>query len=821
MPRWLKITLRIFIGLTGLVVLLWLGLAIYINTHKQEILKEITRRLSEKTGGQLTIRDMKPSLWKSFPNVSLVLEDITLRDSLFEQHHHSLLEAQRLYVRLNTFELLSKRTEINKLTVSHGSIYLYTDSSGYSNTYLLSKKDTAAKKGAKETVFESFALEDIRLRFVHKIKQKLFDIHIRHLDGNTALASGAWQLHVRTKAHVHQFCFNTTRGSYLKDKDLDINMALTYDPQKKVLLIPDQELKISGEPILMGGSFDFGEQPARFAISLRSASIPYKTAVSWVSQNIASKLDSFDFKKPVAVDVQVNGVMQFRNIPTIKVAYIINDNTLSTKAGDVDHVSFQGFYFNEAKPGEGHGDENSQLQFQQVKGAWNNIPFTMDTLRITNLITPYVDAHVQSTFPLTTINGIISGNSFSFDKGTAEADFRYIGGVLAHDTTPYSINGYVRISDAGLTYQPRALTLDKVRATVLFRDDNVFLKDVHLSSTSSTVDMEGEALHFLRFYFTDPGKITLNWRIRSPQINLGDFLTFAGKRRQTTASQSRAQKGNTTRIGDQIDNVLNASSIQLDATVDKLIYKSFTANQVNAHATLSQSGIRIEKAGLQHAGGTISISGSINQSAVNNPFELQAGINKVNVATIFKSFDNFGQDAINSTNLEGLLTASAVVKGQMRESGQIIRNSMYGHVDFNLDDGALNNFSPLEKIGKFIFRKRNLSHVTFKSLHNRLLIEGNKIKIPPMKVETSAVNIDIAGVYGMPTGTDIYMSIPLRNPEKETASTIVGKLLRKGKGFVVNLRAQDGDSNGVKIGWDPFQKGKKAADNAPEKTVDE
>lgn len=808
MPRWLRITLRITGGFTGLVLLLWIGLAWYIGAHKKEILQEVTTRLSEKTGGRLTIRDMKPSLWKSFPNVSIALEDIALRDSLYEQHRHSLLEARTLFVRLNTFQLLSRKMEIRKITAAHGSIFLYTDSSGYSNAYLLSKKDSTAPKRNKEAIFQSFALEDIQLHFVNKVKQKLFHIHIKNLDGTTEQAGGALQVHVSTQAHVHQFCFNTVRGSYLKDKDLDIGIGLTYDQDKKTVSIPNQEIRISREPILFTALFDFSESPAKFKIGLHSESVPYKTAVGWVSQNISKKLDSFDFKKPVAVDVQVNGVMKYRNIPAIKVAYIIKDNTLVTKAGDIEDVSFRGFYFNEVNPGQGHGDNNSQLQFQAVKGSWNNIPFTMDTLRITNLLMPYVDVHVMSKFPLTTINGLLSGNTFSFDKGDAAADFRYVGGILAHDTTAYTINGFVSISKAGMTYLPRSLTFNDVRTTVLFKDNNVFLRDVHLASKSSSVTMEGEALHFLRFYFTDPGKILINWRLKSPQINLNDFISFIGKRKSEAAA--RTKSGPVTRVGRQIDNVLNSSSINLDAIVDKLIYKNFAASHVAAKVSLSQSGIHIEKAGLQHSGGNLLISGVINQAATNNPFDITAHINQVNVAAIFKSFDDFGQQAISNTNIEGRLTATAAVKGQMTENGAIIRNSMNGYVDFKLEDGALNNFSPLEKVGRFVFKKRNLSHVTFKSLHNKLQIEGNKITIPPMTIETSAVNIDVVGVYGMPKGTDIFMSIPLRNPEKEEASTIIGKLLRKGKGFVVNLRAQDGDSNGVKIGWDPFKKGKKA-----------
>lgn len=260
--------------------------------------------------------------------------------------------------------------------------------------------------------------------------------------------------------------------------------------------------------------------------------------------------------------------------------------------------------------------------------------------------------------------------------------------------------------------------------------------------------------------------------------------------------------------------MLTASSITVDANVNRLLYKNFVASNVTARAALAQSGIRIEQAGLQHAGGTLNISGTIDQAAQNNPFQLKADINKVDVTAIFRSFDNFGQNAISGDNLQGKLTATATIAGQMSESGSIIKNSLNGYVDFRLEDGVLEHFSPLEKIGRFVFKSRNLSHVTFKDIHNRLEIAGNKIIIPPMTIESSAVNISLQGVYGMPKGTDIFLSVPLRNPEKEEPATIVGKLLRKGKGIVVNLRAQDDDGSGVKIGWDPFKQGKKATDAA-------
>src|SRR5258707_287588 len=121
--RVLRRSLRVFAAVTGIILLAWLGLAWYINAHKEEILARVTSALSEQMRGELRIRAMEPSLFRSFPDISLVLKDVSLRDSLWTTHRHSMLEAANVYVQVNPFALLSHRTEIKKITAAHGSIF--------------------------------------------------------------------------------------------------------------------------------------------------------------------------------------------------------------------------------------------------------------------------------------------------------------------------------------------------------------------------------------------------------------------------------------------------------------------------------------------------------------------------------------------------------------------------------------------------------------------------------------------------------------------------------------------------------------------------
>lgn len=809
-PKVARRGLRILAVVVTAFMLSWLCLAWYVNAHRQEIIAKIRQHMSAQMRGELSIGSGTLSLSHAFPNVSLSLNDVSLRDSLWTQHRHSLLEAKNIYVSLNLFALFSRRVEVRNITAAHGTIFLFTDTNGYSNSYLLNRRDTTRRN--RPALADAFGLEDMHLWFVNARKQKLFHLLIKDLEGTTTRSSGKMNFHIAGSAHVFGMAFSTLRGAYLKNRDLEINTRLEYNIREKHLHIADQPLGISGTPITFGGDFYFNREPAAFAIHLGGRSIPYRTALSWTSENIQRVLQPYDFKKPVSLDISVSGEIKYHSIPLIKILYPIKDNTLVTPLGNIEHLSYSGEYYNEAARGNGHGDNNSLLAMYRFSGEWRGIPFSGDTLEIVDLLQPIIKTRVRSSFPVTALNDIIGGNTISFQKGKAEVDIRYTGAITPEDTAPHSINGYLRVSDAGLSYLPRNFVFTDVNATLLFDTDNLFFRNITMRSRQSSLSMEGDALHFLRLYFSDPGKATVAWRIRGPFVNLNDFTGFIVKRK--TAVRHRAAPFNAvTRIGYQLDRVLDAASFSLDARINRILYKSFNAEDVIAQATVAQSGVVLQQVQIRQGGGSLHISGNIDQAAPNNPFHVKTDINHVNVSKLFSSFDNFGQSAIGSENLAGFISANADVSGKITDAGTILKNSFYGQVAFQLDNGAIYHFAPFEKLSRFIFKKRGLDSVVVKDLHGQFDVRGSKVFIRPMDIQTSALDMAVQGVYGLGGGTDIFISVPLRNPSKEKAKTPLGKLLRRGKGIVLHLRAQDPSGDGVKIGWDPLRRGRDATEN--------
>ncbi|RZL14127.1 MAG: AsmA family protein, partial [Pedobacter sp.] len=151
MARWLKISLRILSVFVGLIILTWLAGAFYINRNKKEVLASILEQLNKNLNGKITARSMEPTLLKGFPGISVSLNDVLLRDSLWAQHKHDLLKAQDIDVSLNLFSLFSGNVNINRISINNASVYIYQDSSGYSNTSIFKSKPASEKKSSPKS----------------------------------------------------------------------------------------------------------------------------------------------------------------------------------------------------------------------------------------------------------------------------------------------------------------------------------------------------------------------------------------------------------------------------------------------------------------------------------------------------------------------------------------------------------------------------------------------------------------------------------------------------------------------------------------------
>lgn len=841
MPRILKISLKVLAILIGLIVLLWLGLIWYVHANKQKILADITESLNENLQGNLQVADMDPTLLRGFPNVSVALKNVTLRDTQWASHHHDLINAKNIYVSIDGLSFLGENPTIKQVTIADGAIYMFTDSTGYTNAYMLQgkkKPDTTQVK--KSTTFNTLKLENMQAVIENNVKNKLFQLDIKKLTAKNKETPGVMKLEISTETFIRSFAFNTTKGSYLKNKKLEADLTIEYDKLQKTLHIPNQEIEIDGEELNIGGDFFFAKKPAEFKLQIESDEMKFGFARSLLSPNISTKLDSIEFDEPLKLRAFIGGSMQYKSVPDVKIHWEVADNELKTPAGILKSVSFEGFFTNQLDPNDIHRDENSAIYLYGLDAKWQNIPFSADTVQVANLKKPVLYAIIHSKFPLKALNDALDINTMTFNSGTATMDIRCKLGIAKNDTTHPFVFGNIQISNADVLYEPKQLLFRNTNALVQFRGADLYVRNTQVQTKSSVLKLEGYAKNFLAFFFSSPERIVLDWNLTSAFVNLDEFAGLAAKSKTTTTTvKKKSQYRNINKISRQLDEAIKGASVRLKMRVNKMQYKTFTAQDVNADIMLDEnSNVTVQSAGLKHAGGTLKINGKLNQLPKGIHMVVNAELDKVNIRELFVAFDNFGLETIKAENITGIFTSKISLVGNLTEDMKLVKNSIKGTVNFDLQNGTLVNFAPLVKISKFVFRKRNLDSISINKLANTLDIEGEKVTIRPMRVESSVLNIDLQGIYSIGKGTDIRLIIPLRNPKREelnlegdvalednTAGPDINDLAnaapvdsakvyleagditkRKYKGLVLYLWAHDDEDGSVKISWDPKYK---------------
>ena len=798
LPRWARILLRGFAALVILLTVAFIGLAWYINTHKDEVMAAVTKQLNDGMSGSLQVGDMEPTFFQSFPRVALRLENVVVRDSFFSVHKRTMLSAGEVNVSVNILALLRGTVDIKKIGISNAVIDLYTDTNGYSNASIFrkkSKKEKAEGGGGSFPQLKKITLDDVTFIADNRKTNKLYKFKVSSLRATTKYSLiGGWHADVSLKALAESMAFNTGRGSFIKDKELDGTFDVTYDDD--AIVFAKSRLDIGGEHFYIAANIGVGDN-TKFSINIENQSILWKNAANLLSPNITKKLMMFNLSQPILVKCDIVGDFNVQGDPLIRVNAGVKNNVLDTPGGQVTDCNFFGVFTNNNTAANGFSDANSAIKLYNFRGAYSGIPFIMDKAFIQNLEKPLAIGTFSSKFEMEKLKGLVDDDLLKFTKGTGTVKVNFTADIVNYKLTKPIVNGLINVANANVTYVPRKLDFKDISVALNFNKDDLYISKIVLASGKSIVNMEGSVKNFLNLYYTAPEKMVLQWNIYSPQLHIGEFMGFLGTRKKTQVAIKKARKGNFT---DDLNQLFEKSNVNMKLKVDKLFYDRFYATNAKAEVMLTDKGaILLKNAGLNHAGGTLLINGSMTQGNLNR-YRMDATVNNVDVKKFFYAFDNFGMESLTSANLKGLFSSKVNLTGSITDAGKVVPRSMYGTVNFNLKKGRLVDFEPILTVGKLAFPFRDLKNIEFYDLKGNFDVKGDKVTIHPMKINSSVLNMDMEGVYSFGLGTKIYVDVPLRNPQKDKDIDDKEELAkRRNRGIVVHLIAADDETGKVKI----------------------
>jgi hypothetical protein len=799
-----------------LILVLFLVVKIYVSSNKKEILERINSEAGAFIGGSVNVSDLSVTLFTNFPNIAIQLKGIDVKDSLFLQHGHHLFRAQNLYLRLNTLSLLTGTISINKLQIDSGGFFLFTDTSGYSNGYLLKPKTNAAakpkeKKSPTKNLFDRIEINKFALTIQDLRKDKLYDFYINKMDVKKINSSDSTvELKLKKSILVKALAFKASMGTYFENHLLEGEFNLQLLRNKQALRLDNIPLSISKQLFHITGLFDFEKKT--FELNAKTDQVLVDLAKTILTKKIQRSINLVSIKTPIDVTAKIVGSLAGGN-PEIEVKWKTEKNSIVTPLLNFTNCSFTGIYTNQVIPGDSTTDLNSKVELSNFKGDWEGLPMTANTIQINNLTTPTVTADLHSDFPLTQLNSVMQSESMSLTKGHGKLDFVYKGPIANISSQNATIDASLKIQDGNILMAASQANLSRCNADILIKNSSIILNSLNCSIQNNPIHFKGEIKNVLSLLGDDGQPVSLALNVSAPVLDIGNISGMFYRKFPAKKTAASSKKGSLAKSVQKLDNLLSSGNIAVNLTADKLLYHRFEARKAVVNIDIDGDSWHLQKAAFQHGSGSLNITGKVTENK-SGRFALDATMQmkNLNAQNIWYQFNDFGMPAPTSKNIRGDLSANANVSLLMDKQGRFDMNTLSGDADFSIKNGALINFKPLQEIQKTAFKDRDFSNVTFAEIQNKIAFTKGQLTINRMEINSSVLSLYVEGVYGLRGNpTDISIQVPLKNLKKRDKDYKPENTGTDKKGGTsVFLRASSGDDGTIKIKYDPFARFKKS-----------
>lgn len=790
-----KILLKIAAITCGVFMLIFTALYIFIQVKKDEILSAINKEIAERIKGEVHIGKMDVSLFNHFPSISIVMKDVEVGDSLLTLHHRSLVQLKKMVIDLNWAALFNSKDKVKRITASNGKVMIFTDTTGYTNLYIL--KNNEKKKPDRSTAMPEVVLLQVEFMMYDLIKEKQQHYQVEHASLKEE-DDNVFEADIDIK--VHTMVFNMYKGSFVANKILKGKFNFQKNEDES-FSFDNIRIQIEQYPFYFTGKFMLQEKGQPFHLVVTADKILYKDVRSFLPLKIATSLAIVQVDQPLNARAEITGLLK-GGLPLVNVSWDIPITNLKTPLQNFDSASLTGTFTNEITKGLPRTDPNSRIIIHNFKALWKGLPVHSDKMEILDLSNPVLSCDLVSSFPLLAMNQMTGIQSFLFQKGNCEIRIGYSGPLMNNNSNNSIVNGSVHFVDGKMLYVPRNVLVQNFTGDIFIRNSDVFLHKFNLKLMDQVLSIEANAKNLISMMSADPASAVINFEITSPSLDVQKFNYFFGSRKTVKA------KGNSINsVLSKIDDVLEKGKLNIRLLANAIHYKNFDASDVQADVSLLKDRYIVQEIRMKHAGGDMSISGDLRSAGKNYNAALQFNMKGMQVTKLFRSFDNFGQDAITSKNLEGNLTVNSVTNLMLDEKGSILPATINSRINFLLQNGVLQNFEPVKKMQKFVFKNRNFDTIRFADLQNVLEVRQKKIYINRMQIKSSVLTMYVQGVYANDSSSDLSIQLPISNLfKRKDQLNLLNMGNHKSGGSSIYLRGRTGGDGNIEFKLDLFNR---------------
>jgi hypothetical protein len=737
-------------GLSSLVGLLLLtvgsGAAItyfYQDDIKSYVLDELNKNLNSevKIGPKLDV-----SFIKKFPYTSVKLEDVYVLEVSSNPNRDTLFRFDDVFLQFNLIDILRENYTIRTIQAEDGKANIKVDKNGKGNFDIFKKTD---KSSAPLSIkLDKVYVKDLQFTYMDKAANLDLSGKADEVSLSGQFADNKYDLDFLCRAILWKIDHKGIK--ILRTKRIRLEGLAKVDNNKREYQFEDARFKIADLAMAVNGKvIDKGDQ-AFLDLNLRGKDLNIGSILSLVPEKYNQEIEQYKSTGIFYFTGNISGLLGKGSFPLMEGNFGIKNGEIvaENKKFPLKQVNMTGYYSN----GKQKNSETSRIEIKNFHAELGK-GFINGSFYAENFSNPLVRVSCQAYIGLDLVHRFIPHDTLKEIDGLAKLKLDFKTRLAKpwtiglNDFKNASASGTLEIKDMNFLIKNNPNDFRDFDGTFHFKGNELSIEEFSGFISKSDFSLNGYFRNLLPYLFLEGTDLYMNATLTSDRIDIDDFLARMPKNQSQDTILAL--------------NLPLKAEVVLLLDVDEINFRKFKATNIAGNVVLNDRILSLNGLNFEALGGELTLSGRINgQKPALLQIQGTTSIRNIEIARLFDSMDNFGQDFITSKNIKGIGSVSASFSFPMGQKLDIHTNQLTVESNLTLEKGELVNFAPLTKLAGFI-ELDELENIQFATLQNHISIKDKKVIIPQMDVNNNVLNIKFEGVHDFDNQIDYHVRLQL------------------------------------------------------------
>lgn len=750
------------IGISLLVIIIALAAAPFL--FKDKIKEMIAKTLNENVNANIAFEDVDLSLFKSFPQANVTIEKLSIiTKAPFE--NDTLLYSGETNVTMSVKELFKGEGEamnLESFSVVDGIVNIIFNKDGLGN-FDIALKEEADKKPSDSKPFalniQDYEVANLKFTYTDegsKIKMVLDSIN--H-EGKGNFAAQKLDLETKTTAKLS---FDMDKMNYMNNVAISLDAILGIDLEKSKYEFKDNKALINQLPLEFNGFIQMVEAGQTYDLTFKTPTSDFKNFLGLIPAAYSGDINKVKTTGQFSVDGKVKGNLTQTTIPAFDVK--IASNNASFQYPDlpksVKNIVIDTHIIN----------ETGLMNDTYVN--LNKLSFTIDQdvfnakANIKNLETnALVDAELKGTINLANVT---KAYPVKLDKpltGILKADVKTKFDMKSVETSQYqNIQNSGIASLTGFNYEgPEMAKPFKInQASVAFNPSQIRLNQFDAKTGTSDLQVTGTLDNFYGFVFKNQ-ILKGNFNMNSTKLVVSDFMA------PTTTTNDEGKKS-TEAV--KIPSFLDCS---ITAKAKTVVYDNLNLQDVSGNMVIRDEAVSLNNLKMSIFGGNIGLTGTVSTKGKTPTFNMNLGLDKVNIAESFTQLDMLKSIAPIAGVINGKLNSTIKLSGDLQQDMTPNLKTISGDLLGQLLSTTINEknstlLTALSSNVKFI----DMSKVNLNDVKAALSFKDGKVNVKPFDIKYQDITVNVGGTHGFDQNMNynLKFDVPAKYLGKEVTNLL-------------------------------------------------